>query len=220
MSPSTGLRFRRDDGPVLREVAEINEELSRTGGRITPLDLSGQPPLIRDLLDADALDANASARLMEHFLLSRPRLLSIIADAGRTPGVPNGGALETRVLPHDYTYPQLYQVTGDFDFGKFDAYHRNVSDDGTAVDEILQLLAGGPMRVLHLTEEGETLHLDAECPSADEGWLLTYGGGTPHSGRFGDARLGSKALVQVIGPASWTMDYDVPQGAEPPPWSG
>jgi hypothetical protein len=50
-----------------------------------------------------------------------------------------------------------------------------------------------------------TLHID--CIEGETGWIVTYGGAHPHVGSFSRARWGTKALVQVIGPAKWEMKY-------------
>lgn len=220
MTTSTGLVFRWGEGPLLRGIDEINQELARIRARVWPLDLAEHPAEMRELLAMPVLDAGAAERVKQHFQLSREELLARIAETGREPNVPGGGALRTHVLPHDYTYPQLYQVASEVDYARFSRFHRNVSKDDVAVDETVQLLRGGPLRVLHVADDGETLWMDITCPSADRGWLLSYDGRRPHSGRFADAALGSKALAQVIGPPVWTMDYDVPQGSEPPARSG
>lgn len=220
MTTSTGLMYRRGHGPVLRGIDEINRELRQIQARLWPLDLREHPEEIRALLAARELGTDAAERVKTHFLLSREELLSRIDEAGRTPNVPGGGALETRVMPHDYTYPQLYQIASHLDYSRFDRFHRNVSEDGVAVDEVVQVLAGGPMHVLHMDDQGETVWLKLVCPSPSQGWLVTYDGRRPHSGRFADAAIGSKAVVQVIGPPVWTMDYDVPQGTDPPETSG
>lgn len=216
MAETPSLLFRRNNGEAITELHAINVALREIRGRVAPLDLSGVPPRYRELLGAAALDGATAEELKQHFLLSRERLIEIIREAGREPQVDGGGALETHVSPHDYAYPQLYQVDENIDYSRFDAFHRNMAEDGSsAVDEVLQLLAGGPLDVLHVGPSGDTLFLRIECPSETEGWLLTYEGSTPHSGRVSAGRPGTKAVVQVIGPARWVMDYDVPQGLEP-----
>lgn len=210
------LLFRRNNGPALHELDAINEALSEIGGRIEPLPLADQPDEIRALLREPSLDADQAETLKRHFLLSQEELLRVIAEAGRAPQVAGGGALETHVSPHDFTYPQLYQIDSEIDYGRFDQFHRNMAEDGSsAVDEILQMLHSGPLDVLHVTPGGDTIFVRLRCPDDDHGWLMTYDGSTPHSGRMGAAEMGSKALVQVIGPARWVMDYAVPQGLEP-----
>ena len=216
MAETPSLLFRRNNGEAITELHAINLALREIRGRVAPLDLSGVSPRYRELLAAATLDGTTAEQLKEHFLLSRERLVEIIRSAGREPQVDGGGALETHVSPHDYLYPQLYQIDENIDYSRFDGFHRNMAEDGScAVDEVLQLLVGGPLDVLHVGSTGDTLFLRLECPSETEGWLLTYEGSTPHSGRMGAARPGTKAVVQVIGPARWVMDYDVAQGLEP-----
>ncbi|MEM7437707.1 MAG: hypothetical protein AAF436_21320 [Myxococcota bacterium] len=217
MTVESGLVFRRNNGSALVDLGAINEELAEIQMRVVPVDLRPHPSAIRQLLCKPSLDAGEAERVKAHFLLSRERLLEVIRNAGREPQVEEGGSLETHVMPHDYSYPQLFQVEEGSNYARFDAFHCNLAEDGScAVDEVAQFLAGGPHHVLHLTPSGDTLLLTVTCPGDDGGWLVTYSGATPHSGRIGDARIGTKALVQVIGPARWTMDYDVPQGLEPP----
>ena len=113
----------------------------------------------------------------------------------------------------------MYEVVSDeegADYARFERFHGNLAEDGScAVDEVVQILAGGPHQVLHRTPSGDTLFLELTCPEGDVGWVVSYSGATPHSGRIRDARVGTKALVQVIGPERWITDYDVPQGLEP-----
>ena len=208
--------LRRNNGPPIFPIDAVNEELAEIQMRVMPLDLRPHPKAIRELLQKPSLDAAESDRIKAQFLMSRERLLEVIRGAGREPQAEGGGALETHVMPHDYSYPQLFQVEEGTDYARFDRFHCNVAEDGScAVDEVLQMLAGGPHQVLHRTPSGDTLFLELTCPSDDDGWVVTYSGATPHSGRIGYARIGTKALVQVIGPARWIMDYDVPQGLEP-----
>ena len=81
-------------------------------------------------------------RLRDHFLLSRDDLLGVIADSGRTPYLPGGGALETEVVNEGYSYPQLWIVDAGTDYTRFDRFHINVRTDGTGTDEVMQVIAG------------------------------------------------------------------------------
>ena len=90
---------------------------------------------------------------------------------------------------------------------RFDRFHTNPSGDGPGVDEVMQVLSGGGFRVLQPPEEAAfTLHID--CVADEYGWLLTYDGGYPHIGSLSSGRLGTKLLVQAIGPARWEMSYE------------
>ena len=108
----------------------------------TGLRVTGVPADVQRLLGQPTLTNAEEERLKAHFLLSRERLLDVIGDAGRKPHVEGGGALSTTVLSHGYSYPQLWVVQGGIDYSRFDRFHVNVADDGTGVDEVLQILSG------------------------------------------------------------------------------
>lgn len=196
-----------DDRLPLTAVAAVNTALTEIGTGVWPLDLRGTPDDLRQLLLRPTLTAAEVACLQTHFLLPRQRLLEIIAAAGRAPHVPGGGALHTTVANHDYGYPQLWVVQSDVDYTRFDRFHVNVSEDGTGVDEVLQILTGAGVVIRARQPSGDILTLRLACPSADMGWLVTYDGGRPHMGSLSSATLGTKVLVQAIGPARWALRY-------------
>lgn len=210
MTKEKGIRLEFSDGrPSLTSLAEINRAFEEIGSRVWPLDLRNEPDEIRKLLRQPTLTKDESDQLLNHFLFSRERLLEIITVAGRQPHVPGGGALTTLVLPYNYKYPQLFVVEEGIDYSRFDRFHVNISKDGTAVDEVAQILSGSGFVNHHRSPNGEILSLYVDCPGEDSGWILTYDGGYPHIGSFSGAQPGTKALVQVIGPETWEMRYDV-----------
>ena len=84
-------------------------------------------------------------------------------------------------MPHDYSYPQLFQVEEGADYARFEGFHCNLAEDGSrAVDEVVQTLTGGPHHVLHPTPSGDTLFLELTCPEGDVGWVVNYSGATAH----------------------------------------
>lgn len=172
-------------------------------------DLSDLSPALLAILDKERPSAAELEELKTAMLFERETLRAYIRDSGRAEAVDGGGALETRVVNHGYDYPQLFLVEAGIDYSRFDTYHVNTADDGTAVDEVIQILCGAGVRVFHRVAGGEvSLRLDA--PSAQRGWILSYSGGQPHIGSFAEAEVGTKALVQVIGPPLWTMRYEMP----------
>lgn len=205
---SDGIQLEFSDArPAPKDLPSINAVLAEIGAGFWPLDLADEPAAIRALLAKPRLSDAEAERVKEHFLLSRERLVETIERAGRRPGTLGGGQLQTFVSPHDYWYPQLYVVQDEVDYGRFDRFHVNVPDEGAGVDEVLQLLSGGGL-VVHLrSPRGETLTLRVDCPRPDAGWLGTYDGAIPHIGSLSGAQPGTKALVQVIGPARWSMRY-------------
>ena len=205
---TSGLRLERGGDPTLVGIEAVNAALTRFGAGVWPLDLGGIAPGIRRLLDLPTLDAVQSRRIEAAFLLSREALLAKLAEAGRSPHVPGGGALATEVANHGYAYPQLFVVEEGADYSRFDRFHVNVAEDGTAVDEVMQILSGGGVRILQRLPGEEPVTLTLDCPSADRGWTVTYDGAVSHIGSMSSAAPGTKALMQVFGPARWTMRYD------------
>src|SRR5215469_8366559 len=116
----TGLRLEASGSPVVATtLADVNRELTVVRSKVWQLDLQGSPADVRRLLAEPTLDAAETAAVMDHFLLSRERLLAIIAEAGRAPNVPGGGALSTQVDSHGYSYPQLWLVQDGTDYSRF-----------------------------------------------------------------------------------------------------
>ena len=205
---TAGLRLERGADPALTELDPVNAALAPFGARVWPLDLDAAAPGLRGLLARPTLDAAEAERIEAAFLLSREALLAKLAEAGRSPHVPGGGALETEVANHGYAYPQIFVVEQGADYSRFDRFHVNVSEDGTAVDEVMQILAGGGVRILQRLPDRDAVTLTLDCPSAGKGWTVTYDGAVSHIGSMSAARPGTKALMQVFGPARWTMRYD------------
>jgi hypothetical protein len=205
-----GLRLKLPDGgEPLTSLPEINAALGSLGAAVWPLDLTDAPADIKKLLALPSLTEAEKDRVLAHFLLPRERLLEIIAAAGREPQVPGGGELTTYVLPHDYSYPQLYLVEAGVDYSRFDRFHVNLADDGTGVDEVMIILSGGGISLLQHPSGGGLLALDLDCPEIETGWIVTYDGAYPHIGSISQARAGTKLVMQVIGPPRWTMTYEV-----------
>lgn len=196
-----------DGRPALTSVADINAAMAHIGSRLWPLDLSAAPADVRRLLQRPTLTEVEAGRLRTLFALPRARLLEAISEAGRKPHVARGGALSTFVSSHGYSYPQLWTVEEGVDYSRFDRFHVNAADDGTGVDEVLQMLSGRGV-VIRLRPAGSELTLRLDCPGPGTGWLVTYDGGTPHIGSLSAAAPGTKVLVQVIGPQRWIMKYD------------
>lgn len=180
--------------------------LRQHGIGLWPHDLSGLTPSLRAILDKERPSQTELDALKSAMVFDREALLGYIRDSGRDEAIAGGGALQTRVENHAYDYPQLYLAEAGVDYSRFDTYHINTAEDGTAVDEVLQLFCGGGLRIFHRVEGGEVF-LRLDCPAADRGWIVSYNGGEPHIGSFTEALVGTKALVQVIGPPLWTMRY-------------
>ena len=204
----SGLRLEvPGEARPLTERAAINARLEDVGSKVWPLSLADVPDDVRELLDRERLSDSEQARVVGHFLLSRGRLLEVITEAGRTPHVAGGGAMHSQVSGHDTGYPRLYLVEDGVDYSRFDHFHVNRADDGTGADEIMQILSRGTIVLHQRMADGEALTLRLDCPSEDSGWLLTYDGGRPHIGSLSGADVGTKILMQIIGPPVWAIRY-------------
>ena len=142
-TPHHGLCLELPGGPApITDIDQINDALHKVGSRVWPLDIGSRPQVIRTLLRQPSLSAADKQAIMEAFLLPRERILDVIAEAGRQPQVPGGGAMVTHVMPHDYDYPQLFVLEPGVDYSRFDRLHVNVTDEGTGVDEVMWVLCG------------------------------------------------------------------------------
>lgn len=204
----TGLRLEIEGaGTSWTAVDEVQTELRQIGIGVWPLQLSEAPEDVRRLLTQDDLTDEETARLRDHFLLSREQLLELVADSGRTPNVPGGGALETNVANQAYGYPQLWVVQGDVDYTRFDVLHVNTSDDGVGVDEVLQMVSGEGVIVRTRLSNGTIYNLRLDCLSDDACWVFSYDAGRDHVGSLSSATPGTKLVVQAFGPREWSLRY-------------
>lgn len=201
-----GVRLDLQAGCTVTGAAAANAALAAFGTRLWPIDLTTAPDDVRSLLRRPELTAAESALVRDTFLLSRARLLEVIAAAGRTPTVPGGGELSTLDVANDVVYPQLYIIEPDVDYSRFDCLHENTDDDGTSVDEVMSILSGRAVRLVQRLPDGTEATLHLSCVGDGAGWLVSYGG-HPHIGSFTGAEPGTKVLVQAIGPARWQARY-------------
>ena len=208
LTSSTGLRLESAHrGAELTDLEAINEALLPNGARVWRRDLTTEPENIRALVGQTTLDEEEQARVLDHFLLSRQRILEIVEEAGRTPETPDGGEMSTLDATHGITYPQLYLVEPGIDYSRFDRLHINTSDTGLGVDEVMQVLSGSGVRLIQILPEHGPVTLHIDCPSQDVAWTVTYSGAFPHVGSISGCSTGSKIHMQVIGTPEWQMRY-------------
>ncbi len=205
---ATGLRLEIEGtGTFWTAVDEVQAQMRGIGIGVWPLRLDEAPDDIRQLLGRADLTDQETTRVRDHFLLSRERLLELVAESGRTPNVAGGGALETMVANQGYGYPQLWVVQGDVDYTRFDRFHVNTSDDGIGVDEVLQMISGEGVIVRTRRPDGTVYNLRLDCLSDDACWMFSYDAGQDHIGSLSSATPGTKLVVQAFGPSDWSLRY-------------
>lgn len=204
----SGITLDIDEGrPTLTSLSDIQTEVKKVGLGVWPLHLDKAPVHIKKLLGQPDLTDTETAMVRDYFLLSRERLLEVIADSGRSPNVPGGGELTTTVTNEGYSYPQLWLVEPDVDYTRFDRFHINVSKNGTGVDEVMQVVSGKGVIVRIRSSDGSIYTLTLETQGNRLGWMMSYDGGTPHIGSLSSATPGTKVVMQVIGPRRFELRY-------------
>ncbi len=196
----SGISLERDGRVLARSFEAVNAALVSDGIRAWPADLSAAPAGIRALLARQTLTEAENAEVKAHFLLPRARILQVIADAGREPNLPDGGALNSYCIETEIHYPRLHVIDPALDYSGFFPFHGNLgAESGT--DEIGYVLSGQGMTDRFRLANGDVVVLTLICQSPVQGWLFTFDRGVPHGGILQDTDPGTKVLVHAIGPA-------------------
>lgn len=144
-----GIRLQFSDGrPDVLGFEKANAVLKEIGvhGSLVEIPKGIKPVLNRS--SKRALTAEETQKVMKAFSMDREALLEQIKLAGRTPVVPNGGSLGL-VEVGNTPYPKVYDLMswspeGQADgLRKYGTFHVNSNDDGTGIDEVMTVVAGG-----------------------------------------------------------------------------
>ncbi len=207
MPQESAIRLEREGAQIASTFQDVNAALAGHGIAAWPVDLSGLPPEIRRLLVKLTLTEAENRQLKAHFLLSRERLLEVIDEAGRKPNLPGGGALDSYCIETKTHYPQLHVIAADHDYSGFFPFHANLGEDGTGADEVGHVLSGSNMQYRFRLADGAVVVLSLSCATPDQAWRFTFNGTTPHGGILKDTAVGTKVLVQAIGPERFHLRY-------------
>jgi hypothetical protein len=208
------LRFS-DGRASVGDLQAINHALSPIGVRLEAIDL---PPSARSLLVASQsrpLSEMEKLRILQIFTLSRDDVVALARAAGREPVIAGGGFMatgEVGVAPYPKVYDLRSMGPGDrlAARDKFARLHVNATDNGTGVDEVMTLVAGGPWTWYFLLDNDVAVELRMSSVSpAGPGWRLLYPGLVPHGGHF-NAESGL-CVAYITGPETWKMRYEFPQ---------
>ena len=192
-----GLLLEYADGrKPITALIEIQKILNRFGTGLWPINLQNTPQELKHLLKNTVLSDAESDKIQKYFQLSKEDLVKTITDAGRKP----------HLLEGEHT-SFLFITKENEDYSRYDRLHVNVSADGLGVDEVMQMISGSGYILTQSSEQHETIKLQIDCPTEEQGWLLTYSGCIPHIGSVTSAVVGTKLLVQVLGPKQWELRY-------------
>jgi len=206
--------------------AAAQAHLRAAGVLIKPLTIPDcSIPIIDALREGAITDAEEKrameTRLIEIFSPPREELLADITEAGRTPAVPDGGALTT-IEGDSRDYPRVYGADTETDksedarekmrlwgINKFSPLHINTDESGLiGIDEWKLILRGRPTEWFFRLPDGDVVKMRfSEVRKGDPGWSISFNGmQTPH-GAFG-VPGGGISISHSIGSASWYVRYN------------
>ncbi|WP_250961796.1 hypothetical protein [Pseudomonas sp. CG7] len=213
-SDVVSLKFS-DGRPDIVGVNDVNAALKPIGVHVTTVDIPESAKAVLATSHERALTEDEKKSLIGVFSLTNGQLLEQVQLAGRQPAVPGGGVLteETGFGP----YPKVYDMKALDDkthkavLEKYGRMHVNSADDGTDVDEVMTVVAGGPFRWGFTMPDGSIARFQVEkIELNDRAVRVSYHGLGMHAGIM-DARQGL-IVAYGHGPKEFTMRYkaDVP----------
>jgi len=195
----------------LEGLQAVREALLAAGVGIGQLPLPTSAELLLKASESRALTDAETSEMLQIFELSRKDMLSYITSSGREPVIPGGGSMtscEEGVPPYPKVYDMQRMSEQDHIHAmrKFGRLHTNSVASGPGVDEVMQLVSGGPYTWFwqHPTDGVMKISIP-RVQLEGPGWWLCYGGLTPHGG-FMDASHGN-VVANITGPEVWHMTY-------------
>lgn len=204
-----------DGRPDLVGVDNVSSALRSIGVHVMTIDVPTSARPILAVSPQRALTNEEKQSLINHFKLLTPDLLEQVRLAGRKPGVAGGGVL-TKAAGTD-PYPQVFdmkaldKVTRKAVLEKYGRMHVNSADDGTDVDEVMTVVAGGPFRWAFTLNDGSIARFQVDKVDLnDKAVRVSYHGLGMHAGMM-DAKHGL-IVAYGHGPKEFTTRYkaDVP----------
>lgn len=192
-------------------IENVNEALKPIGIHVQTIDIPQSAKPILEASHTRALTKPEQNELISIFSLDQAQLLEQVKLAGRTPAVTGGGVLteETGVGPYPKVYDMkaLYQKTHKAVLEKYGRMHVNSADDGTDVDEVMTVVAGGPFRWGFTMKDGSIARFQVDEVSLDDQAVrVSYHGLGMHAGIM-DAKQGL-IVAYAHGPKEFTMRYE------------
>lgn len=204
--------LRYSDGrPDAVGVEHVNAALKPIGVHVQTIDIPKSAQPILEASHKRALTSEEHTRLISIFNLNQSQLLEQIKLAGRTPAVKGGGVLTSEVgtgpYPKVYDMRALDKKTHKAVLEKYGRMHVNTADDGTEIDEVMTVVAGGPFRWGFTMKDGSIARFEVDSVGLqDKAVRVSYHGLGMHAGMM-DAKQGL-IVAYGHGPKEFTMRYD------------
>jgi len=189
----------------------VNAALKPIGIHVQTIDIPQSAKPILEASHTRALTKAEQAELISIFSLDQAQLLEQVKLAGRSPAVSGGGVLtdETGVGPYPKVYDMkaLDEKTHKAVLEKYGRMHVNSADDGTDIDEVMTVVAGGPFRWGFTMKDGSIARFQVdEVGLDDKAVRVSYHGLGMHAGIM-DAKQGL-IVAYAHGPKEFTMRYE------------
>ncbi|QEM82515.1 hypothetical protein [Halomonas binhaiensis] len=167
-------------------IEQANEALKKVHIHISAVEI---PEAAYSILEESKVRPTTDAEqkeLVSLFYLDRRQLLEEIRLSGREPQMYRGGYLEItqKGMP---PYPKVYDMRAmspemkHHALTRFSKLHNNVADDGTAIDEVMTMVSGGPFTHF-FTIDDVVVRVDiAEIDTNGKAIRLSYSGLNPHA---------------------------------------
>ncbi|MFH7001221.1 hypothetical protein [Flavobacterium bizetiae] len=210
-----GLRLQFSDGrPDALGFEKVNAVLKQIGVHGTLIAIPKEVKPLLDLSSKRALTAEETKEVSSFFSMDREALMKQIKLAGRVPVVVGGGSLGT-IEVGNTPYPKVYDMMswsaeGQADgLRKYGTFHVNSSDDGTGIDEVMTVVAGGSFTWFFVLPDNTMIQLTVKRIGKDDKAVrLSYPGLGIHAGYMNPKD--GLIVAYAHGPKDFVMRYKSP----------
>ena len=210
-----GLRLQFSDGrPDALGFENVNAVLKQIGVHGTLLPIPEKVKPLLEISSKRALTADENKTVSSFFPMDRKSLLEQVKLAGRVPVVAGGGSLGT-IEVGNTPYPKVYDLMswspeGQADgLRKYGTFHVNSSDDGTGIDEVMTVVAGGSFTWFFVLPDNTMIQLTVKrIGKNDKAVRLSYPGLGIHAGYMNPKD--GLIVAYAHGPKDFVMRYKSP----------
>ena len=210
-----GLRLQFSDGrPDALGFKNVNAVLKQIGVHGTLVAIPKEVKPLLALSSKRALTTDEAKKVSSFFSMDRKALLEQVKLAGRVPVIAGGGSLGT-IEVGNTPYPKVYDLMswsaeGQADgLRKYGTFHVNSSDDGTGIDEVMTVVAGGSFTWFFVLPDNTMIQLTVKrIGKNDKAVRLSYPGLGIHAGYMNPKD--GLIVAYAHGPKDFVMRYKSP----------
>lgn len=210
-----GVKLQFSDGrPDALGFKDVNAVLKQIGVHASLIEIPKAVKPILEISSKRGLTPEETKTVSSYFSMDRKSLMEQIKLAGRTPVVEGGGSLGT-IEVGNTPYPKVYDMMswsaeGQADgLRKYGTFHVNSSDDGTGIDEVMTVVAGGSFTWFYVLPDNTMIQLTVKrIGKNDKAVRLSYPGLGIHAGYMNPKD--GLIVAYAHGPKDFVMRYKSP----------